>query len=211
MILKAHDISKRFNYEWIFRNVQHTFTADTATAVIGPNGSGKSTLLRILAGQLTPTSGQLTYTIQENIPIETVYRHVNYAAPYLDVLEDLTLDEMFRFHAGFKAWADPAGHDGVVERSGLKDHRHKQIRQFSSGMRQRVKLVLAVCSVSELLILDEPTTNLDVKGVDWYLNLIRDYQQHRIIIIGSNQEKEYGFCQHVLNIQDFKPDTSLRA
>lgn len=204
MILTVHDISKRFNYEWIFRNVQHTFTADTATAVIGPNGSGKSTLLRILAGQLTPTSGILTYTIQEPIPTESVYRHVNYAAPYLDILDDLTLDEMLRFHAGFKAWADPAGHDAVVERSGLKDHRHKQIRQFSSGMRQRVKLILAVCSVSELLILDEPTTNLDVKGVDWYLNLIREHQQGRVIIIGSNQEKEYGFCNATLDIQAFK-------
>lgn len=204
MILSAQNISKRFNYDWIFRDVNHTFSAGTATSVTGPNGSGKSTLLRILAGQLTPSSGVLEFKAPNIIPIDQVYQHVNYAAPYLDILDELTLDEMLTFHNGFKTWVQGKNHDQIVEWSGLKDHRRKQIKQYSSGMRQRVKLILAVCSESEVLILDEPTTNLDVKGVDWYLDLVQKCMQDRIVIIGSNQEKEYTFCSAELDIRHFK-------
>ncbi len=205
MIVTLQDISRRFNFDWIFRNIQYTFTTGNAYAIIGPNGSGKSTLLRVIAGQLTPSAGLLRYTEQQSeIPIDQIFRHVTYAAPYLDIMDDFTLHESLQFHARFKPWLNGLTHEDVLHLTGLQLHKDKQIRHFSSGMRQRVKLVMAVCAQSELLLLDEPTTNLDEAGVQWYTELMNNYTPDRITIVGSNQQREYAFCKAHLNIADYK-------
>lgn len=205
MIITLNDISRRFNFDWIFRNIQYTFSAGNAYAIIGPNGSGKSTLLRVIAGQLTPSGGELHYQLHQNvIPVDQIYRHVTYAAPYLDIMDDFTLEESLHFHAGFKPWLKGLSHAEVLAITQLQAHKNKQIRHFSSGMKQRVKLVMAVCAQSDILILDEPTTNLDEAGAQWYTELISAYCQDRIILVGSNQQREYTFCNAALNIADYK-------
>lgn len=204
MIISLENISKRFNYEWIFRDVNFAFDENDRCAIIGPNGSGKSTLLKVIAGQLTPSSGNIIYSDKQEIPQENVYQMVSYAAPYLELIEEFTLSEMVQFHFSFKKWKSGLNLQAIISLSGLEKHKHKQLRTFSSGMRQRVKLVLALCAETPLVILDEPTTNLDESGVEWYLHLIRDFGVGRIILVGSNQEREYTFCSKSLNILDFK-------
>lgn len=202
MEISLENIGRRFNREWIFREINQKFIAGSSYAILGPNGSGKSTLLQVISGSLTPSEGTLKYTGAGNdIDIETAYRYLSIAAPYLELIEEFTLSELIDFHFSFKA---PVSDISIVELLGFERSKNKQIKYFSSGMKQRVKLALAVCSDVPVLILDEPTSNLDKEGVDWYLNLINQFTLNRVLLIGSNQEHEYSFCEYKLDITDYK-------
>jgi len=204
MIISLQDISKRFNYDWIFRNVNHTFESGNRYAITGPNGSGKSTLLRIIAGQLQPTTGKVNFKEDIALSDENIFRHISFAAPYLELIEEYTLEELFHFQERFRNWRNAMDHRSLLELSGLEKHRKKEIRQFSSGMRQRVKLILAICSDTSILILDEPGTNLDNASFVWYQNLLDRFAENRIIILGSNLEREFADCGQVIEMNDFK-------
>lgn len=201
MIITLHNIAKRFNYDWIFRHINLTLETDQVYACIGPNGSGKSTLLKIIAGQLTPSEGNMDFTPYTT---ETFYEHVTYAAPYLDLLEEFTLVETVAFQSAFKPWRNGLIDADVIALSGLEKHKHKRIKTYSSGMRQRVKLILAICANSELLILDEPTTNLDHTAVEWYHNLLQTHRTNRIVVIGSNLEREYPDYNALIDLMKYK-------
>lgn len=92
----------------------------------------------------------------------------------------------------------------IIDLLQMEDSKHKLLRYFSSGMKQRVKLALAFCADTPLLMLDEPTANLDTQGIDWYLQLIEKFAVNRLTLICSNQEHEYSFCQNRLNVLDYK-------
>ena len=198
------NISKRFNYEWIFRDINYTFESGNAYALTGPNGSGKSTLLKVISGQLSPSQGALVYDNGSNIPVEEIYAQVTFTAPYIDLIEEFTLNEILEFHFSFKKVFPGYTVSDVLAVSGLEKHSNKPIKSFSSGMKQRVKIITTLLSDNSIVILDEPTTNLDTVGVDWYLDLVEKTKQNRIIITGSNMEREYRFCNHIINIADYK-------
>ncbi|HRQ51008.1 MAG TPA: ATP-binding cassette domain-containing protein, partial [Agriterribacter sp.] len=133
-----------------------------------------------------------------------VYLHLSFAAPYMELIEEMTLLEFLHFHRQFKPLpASPAIPD-IIRLIGLEKATHKQIRYFSSGMKQRVKLAQSVFSDTPVLLLDEPCTNLDAGGVALYQQLITTYCNHRLIIVSSNDEAEYAFCHEQLNINDYK-------
>ena len=202
MEISLQNIGRRFNREWIFREIDQTFSAGNSYAVLGPNGSGKSTLLQVIAGNLTPSEGVIQYSAAEKkIDIESAYRYISIAAPYLELVEEYTLAELIGFHFSFKK---PVSDISIVGLLGFERSRNKQLKYFSSGMKQRVKLALALCSDVPVTILDEPTSNLDKEGVEWYLRLINQFTLNRILLIGSNQEHEYSFCDHRLKITDYK-------
>lgn len=198
-------IGRRFNREWIFRGVEYTFQQGGSYAVLGPNGSGKSTLLQILNGSLTPSEGTITYTLGgQLLEAEHVFKHLSLAAPYLEVIEEFSLAEMIDFHFKFKNYHPGLDRSAVIDLLGMQSSKHKLIKYFSSGMKQRLKLALAFCADTPLLMLDEPTSNLDTQGIDWYLSLVQQYAQGRLTIICSNQEHEYSFCKEQLRITDYK-------
>lgn len=203
--ISLQNIGRRFNREWIFRGIDHTFETGNAYAILGPNGSGKSTLLQVLTGSLAPSAGTLTYS-NNNIPIEveSTYAELSLATPYLELIEDFTLDEMVDFHFKFKKYGAGLDKSAVIDLLGLQSSRNKMIKYFSSGMKQRTKLALAFCSATAMLMLDEPTSNLDTQGVDWYLGLVETHAANRLTIVCSNQAHEYGFCKQVLYINDYK-------
>ncbi|SNR31699.1 MULTISPECIES: ABC transporter ATP-binding protein [Hymenobacter] len=204
MLLTATGLSKRFAREWIFRNLTHAFHAGTATAILGPNGSGKSTLLNTLSGQLLPSEGTLTYAYQgKPVAVEEVPTYLAYAAPYLELIEELTLTELIQFHTRFKPLRPGLTPAALIELMYLEKSRHKLVRDFSSGMKQRLKLALALYAEAPLLLLDEPTTNLDRTGVDWYLEHVRATLAGRTVLVSSNVPEEYDFCQEQLLITDF--------
>lgn len=204
MNITLNNVGRRFNKEWIFKNLNYTFVKNEKYAVLGPNGSGKSTLLNVLLGNLAPSEGQLNYKNQHPIEVQKIYQYISFAAPYLDLIEEFTLTETINFHFKFKPYAEGFNAASVLSLLGLQKSEDKALKYFSSGMKQRTKLALACCAATPILILDEPTSNLDNQGVDWYLKLIEKFGPHKMIIVGSNQEHEYSFCQKQLQISDYK-------
>ncbi len=205
MKIELQGIAKRFRLEWILRKVDLQLESGASYAISGPNGSGKSTLLKILAGHLTPSRGTVSFTkAGQIIPKDEVYRHLCYAAPYVELIEEFTLKEAITFHQGFKPFVDGIGPEELIEILNFEKSRHKMVRDFSSGMRQRLKLALALCAEADLIILDEPTTNLDSQGVTWYRQLIDTYTRDRLLIVASNVDVDFDFCQKRINVLDFK-------
>jgi ABC-type multidrug transport system ATPase subunit len=205
MDLVLNNIGKRYRFDWIFRQVNYHFKEGRKYAILGPNGSGKSTLMKVLSGHLTPSKGNIVF--QKNgskILVDRIYRSVSYAAPYIDVIEELTLEEAINFHIQFKPMLNNLSTADIIALLNFSGSKKKEIRFFSSGMKQRLRLALSICSDTELLLLDEPTTNLDQQGFDWYQELITTYAGDRLVIVASNVEMDYHFCEERLNIMDFK-------
>ncbi|MBA9075432.1 MULTISPECIES: ABC transporter ATP-binding protein [Rufibacter] len=210
MQIKLTSVGKRFNYEWIFRNLSYEFVTGKAYAVLGHNGSGKSTLLSILSGFQLASEGTIAYSQNgQEIPVEQLYRSLSIAAPYQDLLDELTLEEMIQFHTRFKPLRGISAAQ-LPDLLQLPTARHKLVRDFSSGMRQRLKLGLAIYSDTPLLLLDEPTTNLDQAGVAWYLEHLEKNRANRLVVIGSNVPHEYSFCDEQLPINQFHYKGSAR-
>lgn len=205
MEIRLEHIGRRFNQDWIFRDISYLFRADRCYAVLGPNGSGKSTFLKLLSGQLSPSTGKISFSLQgKNILIEEIYRYFSVTAPYLELIEEFTLEEQVSFHNVHKPFIADIDVNTLIERLSLDYARHKAIKYFSSGMKQRVKLGLACYSDTPFLLLDEPTANLDQQGTQWYENIIEETKANRIVVVCSNDEREYHFCQEKLNILDYK-------
>lgn len=205
MQITLNNLGRRFNKEWIFRNIDFTFELGQKYALLGPNGSGKSTLLSVLLGNLTPSEGQILYQNNntEVLP-EEIYKHISLAAPYLDLVEEFTLQETIDFHFQFKSYLPGFNAAAVLDLLALSKAEDKPLKYFSSGMKQRTKLALAFCADTAILALDEPTSNLDTQGINWYLDLVSRFSNKRLVLVGSNQENEYSFCPHKLNITDYK-------
>jgi ABC-type multidrug transport system ATPase subunit len=205
MKIKLTKAGKRFNREWIFRNAGLEFNASTSYAITGPNGSGKSTMLQCMGGMLQLSEGSIQYeTDNKQLPGEEVYKQISFCAPYLDVIEEMTLIEFFRFHNQFKPFINNFPIEGIVEEIALMEARNKQLRFYSSGMKQRVKLAQAIFSDASIVLLDEPCTNLDVKGIELYQSLIDKYCKNRLVIVCSNDEAEYKFCEEIISITQYK-------
>ncbi len=198
---------KRFNRDWIFRQLTFDFHEGRAYAITGPNGSGKSTLLQAIGGALSLSEGKVDYYIGDIPPeksAENIYQRLSIAAPYLELIEEMTVTELLQFHQQFKSFLPGKTIGQVINAVGLSGAAHKQIRYYSSGMKQRVKLAQAIFSDTDLILLDEPCTNLDAEGITLYQRLIEEFRQNRIIIVSSNDTAEYGFCEEKISILDFK-------
>lgn len=204
MRIVLKDAGRRFNQEWVFRNFSYTFDSAGKYAILGPNGSGKSTLLSVILGNLSPSEGSIDYSDGKEIPVDKIYTHLSFAAPYLDLVEEFTLQETIDFHFKFKGFFPGLDAAGLMDILGLAKSQDKALKYFSSGMKQRTKLVMACCTNSPLLLLDEPTSNLDQQGMDWYHELIRNFAGDKLVLVGSNQENEYSFCDNLIRITDYK-------
>ncbi|MGB3619464.1 MAG: ABC transporter ATP-binding protein [Catalinimonas sp.] len=203
--LHVEHLGKRYQRTWIFRDLTHTFEAGRPCAVVGPNGAGKSTLIQTLTGYLSPSAGELRYRVgARDLPPEAVHRHVAVAAPYLELIEEMTLLEAVRFHGAFRPLGGLSPR-AFTERIFLDHARHQYVGRFSSGMKQRLKLGLALFTDAPLLLLDEPTANLDADGVAWYRREVTTCLPNRVVIIASNQPHEYDFCPEQIDVTTLKP------
>jgi len=205
MKISAQALGKKYVKEWIFRHLDATFELGTPAAITGPNGSGKSTLLQLLTGYHIPTEGHLHfYDGDREIPVEDFFRHISIATPYLELIEEFTLDELLNFHFKFKPLANAIDLNRFKELTYLKKEGNKEIRNFSSGMKQRLKLGLCFFTQAKCCFLDEPTSNLDQFGIDWYKEHVSSIIGEKLLMISSNQLEEYAFCQQIIHIPDFK-------
>lgn len=203
--IQLEEASKRFQYEWIFRNLSLELESGQAVAVTGSNGSGKSTLLKCLSGAIPISSGKIRYHLNGKPLAESDwFSSLAISAPYMELPEEFTLTELLDFHFKFKTSLNQITKQEMLELIYLEQHKHKQVGQFSSGMKQRLKLGLALFSDVPLILLDEPTSNLDQKGIEWYQEMMASYKMDRIIAVCSNEEREISFCDQKLVLEDYK-------
>lgn len=206
LTIQVNDLGKRYNREWIFRKLTHTFQSGKTYAITGPNGSGKSTLMQVLWGQLPQSSGTISYSLNgKSIAMEEVFRQVAVATPYMDLIEELTLSEHLSFH--FRLRKPRAGYtiEAMLDKLYLTDSRDKQIANFSSGMKQRVKLGLAFFTEANLICLDEPGTNLDEQAFVWYSNMLKnEIPGSAVTVIASNQKNEYPADAEIISLARYK-------
>jgi ABC-type multidrug transport system ATPase subunit len=196
---------KRFNREWIFKKFNHSFLQGKSYAITGANGSGKSTLLQVIAGASMHSQGEISWQLTKgNLPIanDKAFENIAIAAPYLDLIEEMTATEFLQFHAAFKTLTDNI--EEILAAVGLATAADKQIRYFSSGMKQRLKLAQAFFSNTTVLLLDEPTTNLDAEGIAIYKNLWAQHTKNKLVIVSSNDINEYENCETVISLGDYK-------
>lgn len=206
MTITLENTGKRYNQEWIFRGINAAFTPGEHVVLLGANGSGKSTLLQTILGSNAPSEGKVIYRQEgKEIELDDVFRYCSFAAPYMELPEEFTLTETLQFHSGFKPFIKNLTAKEVLETTGLSKSANKQIKYFSSGMKQRVKLALCIFSDTPVVLLDEPLSNLDSAGIAWYKNLVNEHAQNRLFIVCSNrQADEYFFCKKELVIEDYK-------
>jgi len=204
MTISLSDAGKRFNRDWIFRHFNYQFESGHSYAITGPNGSGKSTLLQVLSGLMMVNEGKIqfesSFPTSKLIDAEKIYQHVSICAPYLELVEEMTLREFLEFHQAFKPFLSGINSEIIIEVIGLEKSSNKQIRFFSSGMKQRVKLAQCIFSNSDIVLLDEPCTNLDITGINLYHSLIENYTRDRLVIVSSNDEVEYRFCTNIISL-----------
>lgn len=207
MRIELNEVGKRFNRDWILKGVSAVFKDQESIGLIGSNGSGKTTLLKIISAAELPSKGTLTYFSEEEKKLELneVHKKLSFAAPYMELPEQLNPVELFNFHSNFKSFQHNLEVELFLELIGLSSAKHKMIRNFSSGMKQRLKLGLAICTSSPVLLLDEPCSNLDKAGILVYHKLMDEYSSGRIIIIGSNEQAaELYKVSKTINVLDYK-------
>ena len=205
MTIQLSGAGKRFNRDWIFRKITASFESGKAYAITGPNGSGKSTLLQVIAGNMGTNEGQVEWKGNDNsINDQEVYQYISVCAPYLEVIEEMTAKEFLHFHASFKPLLSSVSVNQIIDVIGLGKAADKEIRYYSSGMKQRMKLAQAIFSDVPVLLLDEPCTNLDIIGFGLYHSLIETYCREKLIVVSSNDVNEYDFCGERLSILDYK-------
>jgi ABC-type multidrug transport system ATPase subunit len=204
--IQLNNISKKYINEWVFKNVSLTINPSQKLVVLGSNGSGKSTLLQTIASFLIPSKGDLSWTNgTEKIEDELIYKHLSMASPYMELIEDFTLTESVEHQKKFKPFLNNFSSKEIIDIMQLQHAENKYLKNYSSGMRQRVKLGLAVLADCPVLLLDEPCTNLDAKSIQWYENLVKEFAFQKTIIVCSNTVKEeYFFCDTSVEIEKYK-------
>lgn len=194
--------TKRFNGREVFENLDLEIQNGQAWSVTGPNGSGKSTLIKVISGFFGLSSGNISW-VSENGPVDpaNIHKHCALAAPYLELFEEFTLEENIHIYGGLKSFRLGMSDTDVLEFIGLVHAAKKRLKEFSSGMKQRTKLGLAFCANTDILLLDEPLSNLDSKGYEWYRTVPQNLLENRMVIVGSNLEgDETRFCRHNIHL-----------
>ena len=205
MKITLTNAGKRFSREWIFRNLNYEFTPAKSYAITGANGSGKSTLLQVISSALILNDGTIDWQLNEKpLKPENVHQDISFTAPYFELVEEMTAKEFLLFHAQFKNFINNFSVEEILQKAELSNASNKQIRFYSSGMKQRLKLAQAIFSDVPCVLLDEPCTNLDEGGFNLYYNWIGSFCKNRLLIVSSNDINEYKFCDEQLNIQNFK-------
>lgn len=208
--ISLSSIGKKFGSEWIFRELTAEIKAGDKLLISGGNGSGKSTLLQVISGFITPNEGKIVFSFNDKkSEAENIKNYISLASPYLQLIEDFTLREAIEHSGIFKPFVNKLSSVEVIEMLELSHAKNKFIKQFSSGMKQRLKLGLAILADAPLLLLDEPVSNLDKNAINWYKNLIQTHTSNRTVIVCSNNiDEEHFFCTCQLNLSDYKTKKS---
>lgn len=191
--INAENVSKKFATVTVFKNISFAMSTGNSLAVTGPNGSGKSTLLQVIAGFQRPSSGRVIKTVNSTeITGETFPRYCGFTGPQVNPYDMLTAAE----NLAFTSTGPDTGEriNSMLDHFDLYRHRDKLVKYFSSGMKQRLKIIHALINEPGIIFLDEPGSNLDYSGKDKLFSALDSISKNRIIIIASNEENEINLC-----------------
>jgi ABC-type multidrug transport system ATPase subunit len=206
MKITLENIGKQYKDDWAFQHINFEFHSGEPCVVLGPNGSGKSTLINIISTHMLPTTGNIGYfNDSKKIKQEEIFKNISVCSPYIELIEEFTLLENIQLFCSFKKLLKGLIPNDLIDITQLNKTGEKKLGQFSSGMKQRVKLALAVLADVPVILLDEPCMNLDLEGIDWYKTLISKYAENRLIVVSSNSKKyEFEYCIKELHLVNFK-------
>lgn len=205
MKITLENTGKKYNKEWIFKDLSLEIKAPSSFVISGGNGSGKSTLLKLISGFETPSKGKIIFENNGVISSENIYTKIAYTSPYISVFEEYTIGELFKFYTKLKPLKNDISEKEFISLIELEHTKGKAIKNFSSGMKQRVKLGLSILSDVPILLLDEPTSNLDANAIKWYQKIIQNNLENRIVFVASNNQKDESFfCENEIKIEDYK-------
>ncbi len=204
--IQLNNIAKKFGTEWIFKEVNLTINNSDKMVILGGNGSGKSTLLQVISGYVLPNKGQVDLFVDDQVVDKEFYRnYMSFASPYFELIDEFTFPELIEHTRIYKPFLNNLSADDIIEIAELSHAKDKPLKNYSSGMKQRVKLSMAILADAPLLLLDEPASNLDRNAIDWYKKAVGWYSSHKTIIICSNSiSEEYELCDKEIDLSKYK-------
>ena len=204
--LAAKEITKTFGRRLIFEGISFSYEENGVIGISGPNGSGKSTLVKIIADLLSPTKGKIIHKYQEKgiIP-EKLHNHIGFVSPYLILYEEFSAWENLNYFAKIRGVKfEKERIEKLLDHFLLLNRKDDLVKAYSSGMKQRMKFIFALMHDPELLILDEPTSNLDVEGKNSVYKLIKEESRNNIVIVASNETADLDLCGDVIHLEKYK-------
>ncbi|MBK8984112.1 MAG: ABC transporter ATP-binding protein [Ignavibacteria bacterium] len=202
------NLSKIYSGKVIFKNLSLKLTTGNSISILGKNGSGKSTLIKILSGIISANKGSITVS-EDNIPVPAnlCYSRIGLISPYLNLYDELTASENLRFFCGLRNNSNDGMEEKIefyLNRVKLFDKRNETVKNYSSGMKQKLKLIFAVINQPRILYMDEPSTNLDTEGIDIVYETAEKHKKNGILIVATNDKEDIKLCESSLNIEDYK-------
>ncbi len=200
------NLRKKFANRNVFNEINYEFRAGNVYGIAGGNGAGKSTLTKIIAGVLSPTKGKVVHFLnKKEIVGEKLHRQIGFVSPYLVLYDEFTAEENLKLFSQIRGiHFDEEYNFYLLKIFGLYGRRKDLLKGYSSGMLQRMKFVFALQHKPNLLLLDEPTSNLDSKGKEAVYNTIEEYGKEKLVIVASNENNDLALCKEILNVEDYK-------
>ncbi len=204
--LQIENLVKYFGRRLVFNGISASFKSKNIYGVAGPNGSGKSTFVKIIANLISPTRGKVTHKCKDKILVnEELHNYIGFVSPYLFLYDEFSAEENLIYFSkirGIKFNKDYS--DFLLSQLNLFDRKNDLVRGYSSGMKQRLKFIFALLHKPKLIILDEPTSNLDNFGKEKVYEIISKEGEENLIVIASNESDDLKLCSQILNLEDFK-------
>jgi heme exporter protein A len=198
--ITVKNLTKKFSRKLIFKDLNFELNSGSSLSITGRNGSGKSTLIKILAGLLEKTSGETEYFLNGNIiKSEDIFKYIGFVSPYLNLYDEFSGYENLKFFAELRG-LDEQYIDEALKRTGLYSRKDDLVKIYSSGMKQRLKIAFAVLHKPSILLLDEPTSNLDKEGVKIVEDIANEFSKNKILVIATNDEFEKNLCKEDINL-----------
>ncbi len=193
MRIMANGLKKVFNRRTVFKDISFEVRSGQILSITGPNGSGKSTASKILCGVLTPTSGTVTLENSNGvIDRDNIHKHIGFVAPYLELYGEFTALENLKIESKARRLSRSQEENAleILNQVGLFNRRNDEVKGFSSGMKQRLKYAAAIVHDPDVLVLDEPTANLDVAGSEMVFKLIEVFRRDKVVVLATNDKDE---------------------
>lgn len=206
--LELKDVTKIFGRRLIFKKINFTFLPGNIYGLAGKNGSGKSTLAKIMTGIISPTKGKVIHSLNDKkIITEKYHDYIGFVSPYLVLYDEFTAEEnLYHFSKIRGVKFDKERVKFLLNEFNLYDRRKDYLKGYSSGMKQRIKFIFALYHQPELLLFDEPTSNLDIPGKEKVYEIINNEGKDKIVVVASNEETDLSLCSETIFIEQFKPN-----
>lgn len=155
---------------------------------------------------MPPTEGQVSFMTEEgsNIEDDQLFQYISFSAPYMDLPRELDVIEVLDIHQKLRGSSDGSDLRYLLESSKLENYIHTKVKRLSSGMYQRLKLILMFVNPRHIMIFDEPSSNLDEQGLQWFLKTLNFFLERKMVLIASNNKNEVKFDCEFIDINEYK-------